>query len=43
MDNMISVDVTIPKNERQQSINRVSTILGVASSIIQGLHNDIYA
>jgi len=34
--NMVNVDVATPKNECQQSDTRASTILGVASCIIQG-------
>jgi hypothetical protein len=40
--NMVMVNLTTPENERQQSINRASTILGVASCIIQGPCYDIY-
>ena len=39
---VVSVDVIIPQNEGQQSVNRVSTILGVPSCIIEGLCYSIY-
>jgi len=40
--NMVTVDVATPENERQQSVNRASTILGVASCMVQGLCYGIY-
>jgi len=44
--NMVNVIVSIPKKwgspEHQQSIGRVSTILGIASCIIQGPYYGIY-
>ena len=42
MGNVVDVDVASSKYECQQSINRASTILGVASGIIQGLCYGIY-
>jgi hypothetical protein len=39
---MVNVDGATPKNERLQSINRESTISGVASCIIQGLCYGVY-
>ena len=41
-ENMVRVDLATPKNERHQSISRVSTILGVPCCIIQGLCYGIY-
>jgi len=40
--NIVQVDIAIPKNHCQQSLNRASTILGIASCIIQGLSYGIY-
>ena len=37
MGNVVSVNIAILKNECQPSVNRASTILVVASDIIQGL------
>ena len=53
IDNIMNVDVAAPENEgqhsinrvstqRQQSVNRLSTILGGASCVIQGLCYGIY-
>ena len=39
---MINVNIAIPKNERQQTITRVSTISCVESCIIQGLRYGFY-
>jgi len=39
---IVNLDVASTLNERQQSINRASTILGVASSLIRGLCYGIY-
>ena len=43
MGNPVSVDVATPKIERQKSVNRMSTILGVASCIFQGLYYSMYS
>jgi len=40
--NIRNVDVATPENERQQRVNRASTILSVASRIIQGRYYSIY-
>ena len=40
--NIVKVDFATPKHERHQSINRASTILGIASSIIIELCYGIY-
>ena len=42
-ENIVTEDFATPKNERPQSINRASTILGVACCIMQGLCYSIYA
>jgi len=40
--NMVIFDLASPENQRQLSVNRASTLLGVASCMIQGLCYGIY-
>jgi hypothetical protein len=40
--NIVSVNVTTPENEHQQSINRQSAILGLGSCLIPVLYNSSY-